>query len=322
VVWPEVEAKLADRPQGGIDPDFLTKARDELRAEGIITSAEDPTRGGRIVAVWHFRDLTGRATAFEKAASRKRLLYTRYQSWNASSRRNPKGLIGAAGEIVFHKSLLEVAPYGYTPLHVDLAEVQSLFGARVRGGSLDNAAFLQVLTEDGRPAPPITLPIEVKNIRHWLYPQSAELFQVLHKASCLQADHADFAFVPIIVSRRRSYYTWTMASELGFLPIQTYAQFLLPRSEVDREHLDEVRTELGYTDLVLTEAADARIVGALRQYLPKHALDLCARWKICGPPLMDHFEALRDYVAPDERRALMAGLRDAARGLPDCKVEW
>jgi hypothetical protein len=320
VVWPEVEAKLADRQHNAIDPDVLTKARQELEGEALIESTLGPTRGGRQVAVWHFRDLSGRRTTFDAAAGRKRLLYARFQSWNASSRRYPQGLIGAAGEIVFHESLLEATPYGYNPLHRKRAQVNSFFGGPVEGGPLDSAAFLQVL-EDGRPAV-IALPVEVKNIRHWLYPESSELFQVLYKGARLQSAHPDYRFVPVVVSRRRAYYTWEMGKELGYLPIQTRAQFLLPRAEVDRHHFDQVKKELGYTDLVLTEKAHPGTVAALRDYLPKHAFQLSERWKVCGPPLADHFDVLRTYVAPDDRRSLMAGLRAAASGLPGCDVYW
>ncbi len=38
----------------------------------------------------------------------------------------------------------------------------------------------------------MTVPIEVKNIRHWIYPGAWELHQLLDKAARLQARLAEF----------------------------------------------------------------------------------------------------------------------------------
>lgn len=219
-------------------------------------------------------------------------------------------------------SLLEAAPLGYKPLHPQGAEVNSLLGARVEGGPLDNAAFLQVLDPQGIPAPSITLPMEVKNIRHWIYPNSAELFQLLHKAALLQINHADLSFVPVLVSRRRSFYAWEMGQALGFFPIQVYAQFVLPRSEAPQEQVTELQDELGYRDLQRYDGAHPRLTSALTKALPSRALELAARWHKCGPPLSEHFAPLREYMAPSDRAVAMKTFRHDASEILGEPVAW
>jgi hypothetical protein len=82
------------------------------------------------------------------------------------------------------------------------------------------------------------------------------LLRLLHKAALLQQAHPEVAFVPVLVCRRRSYYTWRMGEELGFFPIEVYAQFVLQRAMVEIDHFNEVRDELGYTDLKLSETSE------------------------------------------------------------------
>jgi hypothetical protein len=320
-VWPEIEAKISERPQGAIWPHLLSKAREALVREGEIAEARAKTRGGREVAVWHLADLTGRERAFADASGRKRLLYTRFQSWSAARRGFPQGLIGPAGEAVLHRSLTEAAPHGYRLVHPDGAQVRHLLGNPVQGGPLDHAAILQLVDPDGRPAGPVVVPIEVKNIRHWIYPTSAELFQLLHKAALLQIANRDQSILPVLVCRRRNYYTWQMGLELGFLPLEVHYQFLLPRSVIDVKHLNEVRNELGYRDLKLSEDAEPRLVQAFTNSVPRDAASYAERWKQCGPELVDYFESLRDYMDRSQRAALMADFRDEASHLPGCDVE-
>jgi hypothetical protein len=63
----------------------------------------------------------------------------------------------------------------------------------VPGGALDDLAHL-MFTVDQAPALAAVL-IEVKNLRHWIYPSSDEIFQLLDKAAQLQLRHPDQQFV-------------------------------------------------------------------------------------------------------------------------------
>lgn len=321
VVWPEVEAKLAES-RNGPQPHILTKARNTLVQEGDLATATASTRGGREVTVLRMANLTGRERAYQRAAGRKRLLQARFQSWSTKRRGFPRGLVGPAGERVVHESLIAAAPYGYRLHSPGGGDIHHFLGSSVEGGSLDNAAFLQVPSEDGLPGPTIVLPIEVKNIRSWIYPSTSELYQLLHKGALLQAAHPSLAIVPVLVCRRRSFFVWAMAKELGFFPIEVAAQFVLPRSAIDHAQFNEVRNELGYRDLELGESALPRLVQALETSLPREASKYAARWKVCGPPLAEQFEELREHMAPATRQRAMADFRDEVSHLPDCKVGW
>lgn len=135
-VWPEIEAKIAERQSRAVWPHILTKSRQALHTEGRISSTSAATRGGRQVLVWHLSDLQGRERAFLDAAGRKRLLYARFLSWHSSRRGYPQGLVGPAAEAVLHASLLEAAPYGYKLAYPAGAQVRSLLGSPVAGGPL------------------------------------------------------------------------------------------------------------------------------------------------------------------------------------------
>lgn len=321
VVWPEVEARLAEAERS-TQPHLLTKARHELVEEGTIESSTDTTRGGRSVTVWHPADLAGRARAVEDAAGRKRLLYARHQSWSSARRGHPSGLLGPAAENVVHASLVAAAPHGYRLANPNGGQVHHLLGDPVPGGPLDSAAFLQLMDGAGLPGATVVVPIEVKNVRSWIYPQATELFQLLHKASLLQEAHPNLGFVPVLICRRRSYFTWQMGKELGFFPIEIHSQYVLPRAAVEPQAFEEVRHGLGYFDLKMTEDAEPRLIQALTTSLPNHAERYAERWRVCGPPLKDYFEQLREYVPPPDRAAVMEDFRDEVRHLPDCEGRW
>jgi hypothetical protein len=136
------------------------------------------------------------------------------------------GLIGPAAERVLHASLLEAAPHGYRLTKPERGEVGFLLGRQVAGGRLDSAAFLQLVDKDGRAGATVVTPIEVKNIRHWIYPNSAELFQLLHKAALLQ--QATRSAIRAGLGLSPPELLWAMAKELGFFPIEVRQQYVLP----------------------------------------------------------------------------------------------
>ena len=68
----------------------------------------------------------------------------------------------------------------------------------------------------GLPVDTVLCPIEVKNIRHWIYPNAREIFWILYKAAPLQIRHPDINICPILVTRRKSFSANEMSRELGF----------------------------------------------------------------------------------------------------------
>lgn len=133
VVWPEVEAKIADRAYPPnvrpIQPHHLTSARQELRTEGVIREREEVTRGGRSVPFITLADVGRNAEAVKEAAARKRLLQARYLSWAMTL-----DLLGPAGERAAHTALMAVAPRaGYRIERPEGGPVGDLFGEPVVG---------------------------------------------------------------------------------------------------------------------------------------------------------------------------------------------
>ena len=139
-------------------------------------------------------------------------------------------MIGEGGERTARASLAAAAFVGYRLLHPATAEATTLFGSAVPGGPLDAAA--QIVVDDPTALPiPITVLIEVKNIRDWIYPDAAELYQLLDKAARLQLAHPAQRLLPVLICRRAQYLTWLMAADLGFFVITTTSQAILPHSQ-------------------------------------------------------------------------------------------
>lgn len=288
--WAEVQAKIADELwptlPNPVDPHHLTTVRRQLIEEGVIEPVSAPTRGGGIETVLAFTDRADRpggVRAFENAASRKRLLAARYHSWGRSLPGHPN-VLGPAGERVVHSTLLAAAPGRYTLLPAAASgEVAHMFGKPVPGGSLDNAAYLTLTDALGRPTGVVTVLIEVKNVRHWIYPDSAELYDLLDKAARLQFANTGHPFVPVLVCRRAHPTTFEMALQLGFFVIATRAQFLLNVKGVNPSHVQQVDNHSASTTWCsllppLCNRARRCSVG-LRPYCPcgQHAQPIASR---------------------------------------------
>ncbi len=321
-IWLEVEAKLAERPHpqlpGGINPHHLTNARRELTQQQRIEQIAAVTRGGRSVAVLALRDRHGRQTAFRRAAARKRLLQARYLGWASTSTRGAN-LIADAGERVARASL--TAAGGYSRERTDDGPATVVFGVPVPGGPLDDAAHIAVLDSRQRPVA-VTVLVEVKNVRHWMYPSASEIFQLLDKAARLQTTYRDAHLLPVLVCRRAHFTTFQMAKDLGCLVFYTATQAILPRAEAPPDAVEEVRAELGY-DLVRTEEAHAGLTQQFRETLPRNALRIAERWAQTAATLQPFYATLRRAnLSVVARRQALQQLRTAAERLLGAPVHW
>ena len=317
VVWGEVEAKLADEAWGAagmpIDPHHLSTARRELLADGTIAEQTAATKGGRPVSVFVLTGARRTKRATEAAAARKRLLQTRYLSWAGGTQLSP-GTIGPAGERATHASLLAVAPKaGYRVFNPATGQVTHLFGEEVPGGPLDNGATLALVDADGVPKGGVIVPIEVKNMREWMYPNSPELYQLLYKAAMLQRARPDQSFTPVLVCRRAHVTLFQMASDLGFFVAEARSQFILPPPDDEgRRLLEEVRTELAY-DLLPRIEVHRGLARRFGVVLPRYVESSPARWARIAEPLASHFSALRTPSFQPSRARAVDDLRLAAR---------
>jgi hypothetical protein len=283
----------------------MSSARQELRAERIIEERSELTRGGRkITTLVPGAVPRGRGRLVERAAARKRLLHTRYMGWASGSGPGSHGLFGPGGEAVVHSALTAAAPYGYRLVNPNGGDVRALMGRDVVGGSLDSAAYLQLM--DVRTNSPTgesyLVLIEVKNIRHWLYPRHWEIHQLLYKAAVLQSDFPAMQVLPVLVCRRAQITTFRMASDLGVHVIQTKQQFVKPSAELDAARLDEVRRELHYRDLVVLDDPPEALVRHFTHTVPGKAAEMSGRWSEIAPYVVDVSNRLRSRQLNDTAR--------------------
>lgn len=291
-----------DRP---IDPHHLSTARRQLRTSEVISETPGRTRGGGVVSVLHFTDLTGRKSKFNRAAARKRLLQARYLSWA-----NTLALLGPAGEAAAHSAILAAAPEsGLRVERLTGGDVGTIFGRTVPGGPLDDAAHLQITDRRGVTTSSVTLLIEVKNVRDWIYPETYRLHQLLYKAAKLQAELPDVSFVPVFICRRAHLTTYWLAKVLGFYVANANAQFLPQREETAPKQLEEVRSELGFLDLTTTQEPHPLLRWHFAVSLPRIARDQAASWAAIGSSYLDYFEELRRRsLSPASRQLLKRDL--------------
>ena len=185
-LWAEAQAKISDvrwpTVPSTVDPHHMTTARARLFTAHRIAEMTATTRGGHDVSVLHLADTKGILTEIDKAASRKRALMATVQSWLSPRSGYPLGFVGTAGERVAHASLITAAPYGLRLERPEGGEVAHLLGEPVQGGPLDSAFWVQVANAVGLPVANVLCPVEVKNIRHWVYPNANELHQLLRIA--------------------------------------------------------------------------------------------------------------------------------------------
>jgi hypothetical protein len=322
----EIEARLGDRTNYPVQPHILTTALQNLLArKEIVLSGPTKTRGGREIDVYHLpivHDVN--KGQVEDAAARKRLLQTRFLSWAVSSSKYPLGLIGPAGNRALDMAMKSSDLTGrFALMRGDGKDVAHVFGDPVPGGPLDSAAFV-VGTRGGVAVRPVTVLFEVKNIRHWIYPSSWEVYQVLHKAAAIQQAHPDEFIVPVLICRRRHFWTRAMGVDLGFFVIEVHEQYVLPSTTIGDAEFEEVREGLGYQTLVRLGAdAPARLVQSLRDGFLPYVLETAERWKTHGSGLVAHYEKLRD---PNLRRTArsnaFADFSFDAAVLDDMALDW
>lgn len=262
VVHPELESRIAEgnyRSSGeNIDPHHITTAIRELGKLNKITWTRATTRGGRSIDTISLANPGRTLTAIDRAAQRRRLLLARYQGWSQGTVRHPQGLIGPAGEQAVRSAL--TLSGALQPARPGFAECTRLLDTPLPGPA-DSAGYLTPIV-NGLPEAAVTLLIEVKNLRSWIYPHSVELYQPLTKAALLQRTHPDRGIVPVLICRRAHITSYYMAKQLGFVVIEMEQQYA---GEVDLVDLDEVRVELAFSDIRVGDGPSLRVRDRLQK---------------------------------------------------------
>lgn len=316
VVHAELEARISEgnfaSSRDNIDPHHLTNALRELDNENVIIWDKAPAKGGHVIETIQPADQRRRATKIAHAAARKRLLAARYAGWSQGTKRHPQGLIGPAGEAAVRTAVLTAGTL--QPALPDAGEVSQLLGTPLPGPA--DTAGVMVPFLDGIPGQPVTLIIEVKNIRGWIYPSSGELYQALHKASFLQLKHPGQLIMPVLACRKAHYTSYRMAKQLGFMVIEMKRQFA---GDVEDDELTEVRSELRFMDLVSGTGPSLSVRDRLRKTLPGICTEFALTWRATcyAPNFAPLFEALRANISNQRRQQLVNQLRDAAA---DCDL--
>lgn len=307
----EIQARLSDIPwrQTSIDPHHVTRALRQLTTSGDLVHESTSTRGGRDVQLFLSTE-PRKKTVIEKAARRKRLLLARYLGWAQGTPSRP-GIIGPAAEQVFHASIVRTEAFSLA--QPGGGEVKKFLNCTLPG-PLDSAAF-HIPLANGIPGSPIAVPIEVKNLRDWIYPANDELYQLLDKAAILHVEvNGTVPIAPVLVCRRAHYTTFLMAKQLGFFVVQTRRQFI---ESVDEQKLNEIRTELWLTDLSMRDGPDDKIVRMLSRTFPGQAQLTAERWaRTASDSGMRHyFSRIRRAAHGPERYQLLEELREHAQSL-------
>ena len=256
-----------------LDPHVTGLALRELARAREILLITETTKGGHRITTIQPADRSRRGTAIDKAAARKRALYARYLGWATGTVRHRHGLIGPSAETATRAAI--IASAALQPATRDAGQVSKILGVTLPGAA-DSGGYINPIVND-LPQPPVTVLIEIKSIRDWIYPSSSELFQVLHKCVLLKQANPTQPVVPILVCRRAHKTSFWMAKQLGFVIIDMQAQYLGDSSDVDEEALREVRSELGFLDLRLGAAPNERVRDRFSVLAP-HMTGFAASW--------------------------------------------
>lgn len=277
VVKPELIARLSElyfpNEKGNLDQHVIGQALNQLVRAGTVSRKALLTRGGRRpIETFSFANEEGRGTAIAAAAGRKRLLYGRYLGWAEGTERHPQGVIGSAGERAVREAVLAAGTL--TPGTVGAGEVKNILNTELPGPA-DSGGHIIGREPNGDPGEIVTVLIEVKNIREWVYPRHEKLYQVLYKGALLQRARPDRNVLPVLVCRAAAKTTFYMARRLGFFVIAMRSQYLIP---TDADGIDEVRNELHFVDLKPLAGPDPVVQARFRDSLPQHAVTMAGTW--------------------------------------------
>ena len=233
IPWLEAEARISShgwRDFLKVQPLQLHEARVSLVNDGLIIPETTHHPIPAVTIRLPFPE--GRTRELTRLRGARRKLYRRYLSWA-----NDTNLCGRHAEKVVLDSTLSAASDAglYVPRQT-VGDIRDIQGIPVQPGPLDALAhILDLPLLDGH----IPLLIEVKNINHWIYPWSLELWQCLVKAASVATTTP---VLPVLVCMRSVYMTNQMAKDIGFFTCQLNTQLFSPA--IDQAAFREVVGDL------------------------------------------------------------------------------
>ncbi|NKX68273.1 hypothetical protein HEP89_29490 (plasmid) [Labrenzia sp. 5N] len=248
-----IEHKIADAGPYNqrINPHLISEARNQLLKEGVIIRSY---RDG--VPWFHLSDAP---TDFVEERYQEQLPVFQEVGEQRFTRR-----VGQSLEICVQKALDAQDHLDYFGRFTDLnehddstlyskEEPPSHLGAR----ELPNKQKLDFLvrSQEGRG---LWAGIEVKNVRHWLYPHQEEILELLRKCTTLD-------IVPVLIARRIPYVTGLLLRRCGAVTWETLRQ-RYPSTAEDLASRARHKRLLGYSDITLGTEPD----GPLRNFIGKN----------------------------------------------------
>jgi hypothetical protein len=251
-----------------VDPHVLTRVRRDMEKAGQLR---------RVDNLWIHRQVTPKEIV-QARLQILRPLHARTSDAAFTHR------LGQTLEIAVHRSL-EAGPLDYVGGFIDLDDHDDselykkeepplrFSGRRMPGDKrFDFLAF--------HPSGP--LGIEAKNLREWLYPDRAEVRELLEKA--LVSDT-----LPILVARRIPYVTSRLLRPCGVILFQNYNQ-LYPASDVELADAVRDRKNLGYHDVRTGNLPNEHLQRFLQETVPAEAAENRDRFE-------RHKDLLADFVS-------------------------
>jgi hypothetical protein len=254
VIWPaEVIAYLSEttwvrdnvdsslRWGAVIQPHVLGRARDALVAAGAIRADSAVLNQHQVVA--YIDNAENRPqTELIRLAATKRRAYRRYLAWAGTAR-----LCGGIAERAVLASLISLRGINLFVPAQKPGDVRELLGQPIPGGPLDSkGTWIRNLDDPADGAQPFA--VEVKNLRGWIYPWHAEVWDVLSKLGHFPR------VVPLLVGRKIAPPTFGLFKGIGAVG-REYRTHLFS-AEIDRIQFADVTRFLGLTDAVQLESPD------------------------------------------------------------------
>jgi hypothetical protein len=245
-----LEQKISDSGPNHqrVEPVILTQARRQMILAGRILTL----KRGR--TPWYYLAET---TADEVAAWMEVVEPIYLQTQDATFKQR----VGQAMEIAVCRALMK----GERPFLGSFADLDDhddrrhykktdpamvISGSKIEKGPLDNILF----------APKGMAGIEIKNYRTWLYPDSAEVRELLWKCS-------DIGAVPVLMARRVPFITFRLLNLSGCLVYQNFNQ-IYANADKDLASLVRDKDLLGYHDVRVGNEPDDRMLKFIVDLLP------------------------------------------------------
>jgi hypothetical protein len=313
VPWTEAEARISFRGWKDFEPVHpvqLNGARRSLVEDRLII--EESTQHIPPVTTIRLPFSPDRKREMERLRGARRKEYRKYQSWAQDG-----SLCGKHAErLVFDSAQYAASEAGLWVPPQKVGYIREVNGVGIRRGPLDVLAHILAVPEARADA---ALVVEVKNLHRWVYPWTAELWELLVKGAELATKTP---VVPLLVCVRAAYQTNQMAKDIGFF--SCYLGKQLFSVSIEQEEFLKMVDEFGlaieqhqgpYEPVVafLTKTLRKSPPGSppFDEDVPWYRRQV-ARFSALAPVILEH-AALAEGVEGAARRSIFNAFRTEAR---------